>query len=194
MIAVLLESPAPSEGFWHKTVFDPTICWVFVTALGTIALVIVGYYQLAELVKTRKSQHADELHASFLTPRTRAILLLLQYHLLVFVNVSQFAIEPLPEQIVESSEVRRYLRVRRISAFEIIRLILNPLEYIAYLVEVGQISLNQVVSLFGLDIRTVGSDEAIWRFILALRQEHNNPYLFSKFEKLYEQMRRRLAQ
>ena len=192
MIAVVLQPPAPVEGFWHRTIFDPSIFWVFLTALATVALVIVGYYQLAELVRTRKSQHADELHAAFLTPGTHAILLLLQYHLLVFVNVSQFAIESLPEELLESSEFKQYFEVRRISASEVIRLLLNPLENIAYLVSVGQISFSQVFSLFGLDIRIVGSDQAIRQLIQALRQQQNNPHLFSEFEKLYERIRQQV--
>ncbi len=120
----------PPESFWHKTIFDPTIFWVMLTAVATVALVLVGYFQLAELVRTRKSEFAKKLHEDFSTPIERAVFSVIARKRLRFRNTRVFDVIPQETEVIEAIEYEITFTGETISTAEVTRVILNPLEYL----------------------------------------------------------------
>jgi hypothetical protein len=180
----------PPESFWHKSIFDPTIFWVMLTAVATVALVLVGYFQLAELVRTRKSEFIEKLHEDFSTPEERSVFSLIARGRLRFRDTRSFDVITQETDVIEEIEIEVEIEGERIRASEVTRLILNPLEYLAYMERSKTVILEQVVFLFGPTIRTVGGNEEIWKFINRLRMETVNPALFSQFERLYAKVQK----
>jgi hypothetical protein len=180
----------PPESFWHKTIFDPTIFWVMLTAVATVALVLVGYFQLAELVRTRKSEFAKKLHEDFSTPIERSVLLVIARKRLRYRNTQVFDVAPQETEVIEAIEYEITFTRETISTAEVMRVILNPLEYLGQMERHKTVTLEDVAVLFGSTIRTVGGNEEIWKFIHELRMQTNNPALFSEFEHLYAKVRK----
>ncbi len=180
----------PPESFWHKTIFDPTIFWVMLTAVATVALVLVGYFQLAELVRTRKSEFAKKLHEDFSTPIERSVFSVIATRRLRYRNTRVFDVIPQETEAIEAIEYEITFTRETISTAEVTRVILNPLEYLGRMERSKTVTLEDVVILFGSTIRAVGGNEEIWKFIRDLRMQTVNPALFSEFEHLYAKVRK----
>jgi len=160
------------------------------TAVATVALVLVGYFQLAELIRTRKSEFIEKLHEDFSTPEERSVFSLIARGRLRFRDTRSFDVITQETDVIEEIEIEVEIEGERIRASEVTRLILNPLEYLAYMERSKTVILEQVVFLFGPTIRTVGGNEEIWKFINRLRMETVNPALFSQFERLYAKVQK----
>jgi hypothetical protein len=142
----------PPESFWHKSIFDPTIFWVMLTALATVALVLVGYFQLAELVRTRKSEFVEKLHENFSTPEERSVFSLIARGRLRFRDTRFFDVITEEMDDVDQIDLVIEFASERIRTSEVERLILNPLEYLGYMEQSKAIIFNQVLFLFGTTI------------------------------------------
>ncbi len=180
----------PPESFWHKSIFDPTIFWVMLTALATVALVLVGYFQLAELVRTRKSEFVEKLHEDFSTPEERSVFSLIARGRLRFRDTRVFDVITQETDVVDEIEFVIEVAGERIRASEVARLILNPLEYLGYMEQSRAVIFEQVVFLFGTTILIVGGNEEIWKYIHQMRMQTENRALFIQFELLYAKVKK----
>jgi hypothetical protein len=57
--------------FVTKTIYDPEIFWVMITALATVTLVGVAYWQLRSLVRTSRSDFLHRVKKNFFTNEVR---------------------------------------------------------------------------------------------------------------------------
>ena len=158
------------------------------TALATVALVLVGYFQLAELVRTRKSEFVEKLHEDFSTPEERSVFSLIARGRLRFRDTRVFDVITEETNIVDDIEFVIELAGERIRTSEVARLILNPLEYLGYMERSRAVIFEQVVFLFGTTILIVGGNEEIWKYISQVRIRNENPALFREFEHLYRKI------
>ena len=160
------------------------------TAVATVALVLVGYFQLAELVRTRKSEFVKKLHEDFSTPIERSVFSVIATRRLRYRNTLVFDVVPQETEVIEAIEYEITFTRETISTAEITRVILNPLEYLGQMERHKTVTLEDVVVLFGSTIRTVGRNQEIWKFIHELRMQTHNPALFTEFEHLYAKVRK----
>jgi hypothetical protein len=157
--------------FLTKTLFDPGIFWVMVTALASIAVVIVAAVPLRSLANSRKTEVARRLREDFWTPRVRAMMFLVNHGLLEYeagplplFSFARISGDPAEIWIKQTLGDRTVL-----SIFEIDDELLNPLQEVATLAFVGAFSSNDVYGLFGNAMKSINEDEEIQKHILDMR-------------------------
>ena len=179
--------------FWVKSFCDEAIFWAMVTAVATVALILVGYFQLRELVRTRKADFAKKLSDDFFTPDVLRLLNLLSLRRLRFIKQGpqiyfqilppEIPEAPLPEELRETEE--------RVGVQAIVQYILNPLELIAYWERIHVITLEDASFLFGRAILLCGDNPEVMSLVQQERAAHRNPSLYVEFERLYGRLKRR---
>ena len=70
--------------FLTKSLFDPAIFWTLATALATMALILVAYWQLRSLARTSRSDFLFCLRNEFFTEESRRLIFLAEHELLEF--------------------------------------------------------------------------------------------------------------
>lgn len=181
--------------FLTKSIFDPVVFWTMVTAVTTAALVVVGYVQLRQLVKTGQAEFLDRLKRDFLTPETQGLLFLVRYRLLEFeVNAPpRFHIRPLPEGSLKQRFQQLQIREETVSVFGIDELLLIPLDDLASFEKTGSVDLSGIYQLFGRYILDIVDNEAIHEYLVWVRAHHGGSFafysdllvLFEKLKKLH---------
>jgi hypothetical protein len=179
-----------SREFWHSTLGDAAIFWAMITALATAALVIVGYVQLADLVRTRKSDFSERLYSSFFsTPEAAMLLVLIRYKLLILQDKVTFKVNQPSLEIIEQLDPDIKIEEERISAARVTRVILNPLEYVSTLVNHKAIDFSQAYLLFSSIVTACWKNEEIRKFIMLKREEISDA-LYQQAELFYEKVKR----
>jgi len=180
-------NPAELKPQWEwltRTVYDPSITWVAITAVATLVLVYLAAVPLRRLVKAKKTELAWRLRNDFLTPRVRDILYLIDHGML------EYQPDGPCFSFAGIDEVAR-LRVREsfgdtvlISAFEIDDDILNPLDEISALAFEGSLQMEDVYAIFGNFIGSTVQNGAILAHIRAVRTRPNASEAWLHMERI----------
>jgi hypothetical protein len=178
----------PEWKFLTDTFFEAAVFWVMITAVASIALVILG---VIPLIRSKKTELAESLKKDFWVREARVIWFLVGYHLFRFDPVSGlFAVtaagnDGLREQIRELLGERRFFTTAEVNNF-----LLNPLEQMAMFAHIKAIRIEDAYILFGDYVSVVVNDDAIATYILFVRERDGNPNAFNSLTRLYEELGR----
>jgi hypothetical protein len=193
--------------FLTKTIYDPAIFWVMVTAVATVALVFatIGlvWIGLVPLVRSKKAALAERFKEELLTPSAQGIFFLAAHGFLTFVidrqsgdrEMGYFAIIKLNENIMQQRLDQMFGEQRIVMTFEMDDEILAPLEEVAYYEKRGEVEFDDVYRIFGDYIDVCWSNKEIVRYIDWLRERmkidayKNMEALHTRLRKHYEKLR-----
>jgi hypothetical protein len=88
--------------FWLKTFQEPANLWAMLTAITTIGLVAVAYWQLSDLAQTSRSDFMYKLKQDFFTAEARRLVFLVDNDLLEFKLATVPYFEIVSPQAVET--------------------------------------------------------------------------------------------
>lgn len=168
----------PEWEWFTKTVYDPAIFWVMVTALATIALVVVTILLVVvgaiPLVRARKAELAEGFRAELWTPSARKIFFLASHGFLDFkVDATTkrgffMIIEP-QENIIKQRLGQIFEDQRIVLTFEMDDEFLQPLEELAHYEEKKVLDFEDVYRMFADYVDVAMSNSAIKQYIAWLR-------------------------
>jgi hypothetical protein len=182
---VISSTMKPEWEFLTKTIYDPEVFWVMVTAVATIFLVFLAAIPLRSLAKTRRTELARRLRDDFSTDRTRAIIFLIDHNLLDydteipcfrFGKIRGDPAEDFVTQILGESEV--------LSIFEVDDTILNPLEEVAVLAIAKSVNLEDAYALFGNVVQSTIQNEAIQKHVRDVRSCEGSAKAWINLERI----------
>jgi len=161
----------PQWEWLTRTVYDPSVTWVAITATLTLVLAICALIPLWSVARTKKTELAWRLRDDFWTARVKAILFLVNHGMLrymsgnppyfTFAAISSDPARPLIQEALGD-------RVE-ISSFEIDDELLNPLNEAAALAFEHSISFEDVYALFGNFIKSISQNEEVQKHIAHIR-------------------------
>lgn len=168
----------PEWEWLTKTLYDPAVFWVMVTAIATIALVVVTLFLVVvgaiPLVRARKAELAEDFRAELLTPSARRIFFLASHGFLEF-KVDQttkrgffMIIEP-QENIIKQRLEQIFEDQRIVLTFEMDDDFLQPLEELAHYEEKKVLDFKDVYRMFADYVDVAMSNSAIKQYIEWLR-------------------------
>jgi len=176
----------PELEFLTKTIYDPAVFWVMITAVATIFLVILAAVPLRDLAKTRRTDLVRHLRADFWTLRMRAIMFLIDHNLIEYqedaIPFFSFARPSDNPARVWLSQIWGDTVV--LSTFEIDDELLNPLEEVAILAFAKSISFKDVSALFGNFMRSTSENEEIRRDVQDVRRRQESANAWMNLERI----------
>jgi hypothetical protein len=184
--------------FFTQTVYDPAIFWSMIAALAslgtTIATGLLVYYAavpIRRLVKDRKTELAWRLHDSFLTPRVRAILFLIDHNILQYQKAGgpHFSFATIDE--IDQLSIRAALGdVVVISIFEVDDAILNRLEEVALREYDKSLEFQDIYEIFGNFIGSTMNNKAIKEHIEDVRSRPNAKDAWTRLELIVPRLKK----
>jgi len=168
----------PEWEWLTKTIYDPAIFWVMVTAIATIALVVVTIFLVVvgaiPLVRARRAQLAEEFRAELLTPSARKIFFLASHGFLEFkvddtTKRGFFMIIEPQENIIKQRLEQIFDEQRIVLTFEMDDEFLQPLEELAHYEENKVVDFKDVYRMFADYVDVAMSNSAIRQYITWLR-------------------------
>jgi hypothetical protein len=176
----------PEWDFLTKSIYDPEVFWVMVTAVATVFLVILAAVPLWSLAKTRRTDLVRRLKDDFWTTRVKAIMFLIDHNLIEytedqmpffsFARISNDPARGLLSQTLGDTVV--------LSAFEIDDEILNPLEEVATLAFAKSIAFEDVYAFFGNVIESTVENKEIQKHIGDVRTHRGDANAWRNIERI----------
>jgi hypothetical protein len=194
----------PEWEFLTKTIFDPGVFWLMVTAVATVALVLatVGlvWIGLIPLVRSKKAELAERFKEELLTASSQEIFFLAAHGFLTFVvdkqptgrEIGYFSIIKLNENIMQQRLDQMFGEQRIVMTFEMDDEILAPLEEVAYYEKHGEIEFEDVYRIFGDYIDVCWSNGEIVKYISWLRRTAKAD-AYKNMEALHYRIRKHYA-
>jgi hypothetical protein len=180
--------PEPEWEFLTKTIFDPTIFWAMLTAVATVFLVLFAAWPLRGIAKTRRTELVRHLKEDFLTPRTKAIMFLINHNLIDYEPDADttpfFTFARISGESAQGRIQGTFGETAVLSIFEIDDDILNPLEEVAVLAFAKSITFEDVYALFGNFMQSVAQNEAIQRHIRDMRTNRGAANAYRNLERI----------
>jgi hypothetical protein len=192
--------------FLTKTIYDPEVFWVMVTALMT-ALLVIGTFVLARMsylplvkaqqdeIRTRRAVLAERFRDELLQPAAQKIFFLAAHGFLQFeVNrrndedhigyFTMFHVEPnilqqRLDQITEGQQI--------VMTFEMDDRILSPLQEVAYYEARGAIDFEDVFRIFADHIDVCFANKEIVKYVAWIRERA--PAVYKDLEKLHKKIK-----
>jgi hypothetical protein len=176
--------------FWMKTLQDPGIFWAMLTAITTVALAAVAYWQLSDLAQTNRSDFIYKLKEDFFTDEARRLVFLVDNDLL------QFKVATIPYfeiAIPEDAETRKRIEELGIvgstlSTYLVDDVLLGPLEDVGVLLKLGRISLRETYEHFDSYVQNCANDNAIQDYLSWSREGEDNEDVYDNFQELSERL------
>jgi len=182
---------------YYRHLFDWNSLWSALTALGTLALVVVAYKQIQSLIKTNEDANRTatedflyKLKKDFFTREARTLLTLLEIDSLKFEEISEdkdFRIfkviipDNIKKYIKDSIDTKKtYYTTQEIDDF-----LLQHLEDLGLLFYKGMITIEDADQQFEYYLKTIFEDNEIKAYINWAREQANDNDIYSKFELLY---------
>jgi hypothetical protein len=178
----------PEWEFLTKSIYDPGIFWVMVTAVATLCLVILAAIPLRDLARARRTELVRHLKDDFVTPQIKAIMFLLNHNLIEyredprstpFFSFARISNDPAQGRIRETLGDRVVL-----SAFEVDDDLLNPLEEVAVLAFAKSIAFEDVYALFGTFMKSTVENEAIQKHVRDVRRNQGAANAWMNLERI----------
>jgi hypothetical protein len=170
---------------------DWNLIWVFVTALATVLLAVVGWIQLSALAQTGKDTFLHDLKKDFFSPEERNLMFLMENKFIFFKKepfgdkfpeIALFKVE-MPNEIAKVTPViKEYYTTQEVDDF-----ILQHFEDLGLLFEKKRLNLYQIDQSFGYYVTTVYENPEIVKYIEWARKDDND--IYSKFEMLYNELK-----
>ena len=133
-----------------KTVYDPTIFWAMITAVATVVLLFVAYFQLRSLARTSRSDFLYRLKKDFFTQDVRRLLFLVEHDCLEFQEkeIPHFKIVGRAQPIVAERMKDLGIEGDSVSTYSMEDVLLGPLEDLGFLEKRGMVDFEEVYEAF----------------------------------------------
>ncbi len=133
-----------------KTVYDPTIFWAMITAVATVVLLFVAYFQLRSLARTSRSDFLYRLKKDFFTQEVRRLLFLVERGCLEFheKEIPYFKIVGRDRPIVVERMKELEIQGDSVSTYRMEDVLLGPLEDLGFLEKRGMVDFQEVYEAF----------------------------------------------
>jgi len=184
-----------------ETTFDRTAFWTFISAIATVAVAFIAWYQLKGLKKVSQADFIKKFNDDFFNPMNRAFILLCDNDALIYREKdikysSTGEPEPFPFFEVDQFIIKQLPIDKNLSREERIRHTYMPYEiddFLGYFEDVGKfekkefIEIEDVYDSFGWYISKVWKNKEIEKY-LATQTNPNNDlfansrYIFNKCE------------
>jgi hypothetical protein len=165
--------------------------WEPITAISTVALFVIGYWQLYKLNQTTSADFLHHFVVDFFTPETRYLIMLFDMGWITFDSKDPIAKFHISKDN-EAKKVANELDIKRsfYTAYEIDDLLLGQFEDIAVLVHKKVVQIDMVYSTLSWYLYTIWKNKEIEEYIKWHRKQKNCSdvykyidYLMDEFDK-----------
>lgn len=167
--------------------------WIFITAIATVGLAIIGRRQLNDLNKTAKSDFLNKLKNEFFTKDSRALLILLETSSLYFnkeTGIDNFGVfeirisKELDKYLNQSFDPeRKYYYTQEMDDF-----LLGHLEDAGLLLKTGRITIEDANQQFQYYVNTVYDNKQIQEYIQWAKEQAGDDDIYSGLKYIYEEL------
>jgi hypothetical protein len=176
--------------FCLKSLQEPGNFWAMLTAVTTVVLALIAYWQLGDLARTGKSDFLYKLKKDFFTDDARRLMFLIDNDLLEFCSeeISYFQIlkPKSPEAEIRLSELG--ITGSGVSTYLIDDVLLGPLEDVGFLLKRDLLSRDEVYEQFDSYVQACGDNDAIRAYLKFSRTGEGNEDVYDGFQYLYDQL------
>ncbi|HEY4905273.1 MAG TPA: hypothetical protein VIH89_17480 [Candidatus Sulfotelmatobacter sp.] len=175
--------------FWLRTFQDPGNVWAMITAITTVALVLVAYWQLRALARTSRSEFLYKLKRDFFTDEARRLIFLAENDLLEFqsADISYFRIVQVSAE-TQSRLAELGIAGSTISAYQVDDALLGPLEDVGILLRSNLVSLNEAYEQFESYVQICAESKAMGAYLESARTGEGNEDVYDGIQYLYERL------
>jgi len=182
----------PAFEFLTRTLFDPAIFWAMVTAVATIVLILVAYWQLKSLAKTSRSDFLYRLKSDFFSKEARQLIFLAEYNLLKFQaqdEVPHFEIIGRERPGVADRMKELGIEGNSISVYLVDDVLLGPMEDIGVLEKLGLVTIEEVYEVFVTYINICVESLPLKEYLAWSRKDPQDEDVYDNLFRLYEKLK-----
>jgi hypothetical protein len=175
-----------------KTFADPAIFWSMVTALATIVLICVAYWQLRSLARTSRSDFVYRLKSDFFTDEARRLICLAEHDMLKFHDAGKIPyFEIVGQGAVGVADRLKELGVegKTVSVYLVDDKLLGPLEDIGVLEKLGLVSLEEVYEVFVTYIEICVESAGLKEYLAWSRKDPDDEDVYDNLNRLYKKLK-----
>lgn len=183
--------------FLRTTFSDPAIFWAMVTALATISLIYVAWWQLRSIARTSRSDFLYRLKSDFFTDEARRLVFLAENELLKFHPEDQIPyFEILRSGGPGGADRMRELSIEgnTISVYLVDDTLLGPMEDIGVLEKLGQVSLEEVYEVFVTYLNICVESPGLKEYLEWSRKDPEDYDVYDNLLHLYEKLKEKTPQ
>jgi len=190
----------PEWEFWIKTLLDPAIFWLALTAIATVSLVVATialvWIGLIPLVRSKKAELAERFREELLSPPAQTIFFLAAHGFLKFAlykradgsEIPYFEIIKPTENIMLERLSQIFGNQRIVMTFEMDDRLLAPLDELAYYEKRGEIEFEDAYRIFADYIDVCWRNKELVEYVEWARK-HLKPDLYANMEELHKKIR-----
>jgi len=183
----------PAYEFLTRTLFDPAIFWAMVTAVATIVLILVAYWQLRSLAKTSRSDFLYRLKSDFFNEEARRLVFLAEYDLLKFHAQDQVPyFEIIGRERPGIADRMRELGIAgdSISVYLVDDVLLGPMEDVGVLEKLGLVTLEEVYEVFVTYINICVESIPLKEYLAWSCKDPQDDDVYDNLFHLYERLKK----
>lgn len=182
----------PEWEFLTKTIYDPGVFWVMLTAISTVVLVIVAWSQLRSLAKTSRSDFLYKLKKDFFTDEARRMIFLFEQGLVEFQPGEMPYFKVVAREQAGLSARMKELGIvgHSVSAYAVDDALLGPMEDLGVLEELGLVNLREVYEVFVTYINICVESEAMKEYLGYCRRDPSDEDVYDNLLRLYRRLKR----
>jgi len=176
----------------YKSVSDPSVFWAMITAIATIALIAVAYWQLSNLAQTSRSDFLYRLKKDFFTDDARRLIFLAEHELLEFHEQEIPHFEIIGREKISVIERMRELGIKgdSVSVYLVDDALFGPIEDLGVLEKLGLVSLQEVYEAFVTYINICVESEPLKAYLDWSRKDAEDDDVYDNLLNLYNKLKK----
>jgi hypothetical protein len=175
-----------------RSICDPGIFWVMLTAVATLLLAWIAFKQLGGLADTSRADFVFRLKSEFFNEKSRRLIFLIEEDLLEFVPEGEsgyFLIKGYSSEDTRARISHLGFEGPKISSQEIDDLILGILEDVGLFQRKGVIDLEDVYVIFDTYVMDCLDSQAIEEYLKFSREGGENRDVWAEFRLLAKRLK-----
>jgi hypothetical protein len=177
--------------FLAKTLADPATFWAMVSAVATVVVTVVAYWQLRSLAQTSRSDFLYRLKKDFFTTEARQLIFLAEHELLEFheAGIPHFAIIGRDRPGVAQQFKALGIEGDTISAYAVDDVLLGPIEDMGVLESLGLLSLREIYEAFVTYINICVESQPLRKYLDFSRKDPEDDDVYDHLLRLYQKLK-----
>jgi len=178
--------------------WDCNCIWGAITAIATLLVAVVGFYQLRALNNTNRATFLQNLKNDFFTDYERRLIFLLEDGFLLFRGISPneattsfefyYFISAIPENAKLYIEDQVLATRQFYTTQEIDDYLLQHFEDLGLLYEKKIVSKYEIEQTFGYYLKLCWENEEIQKYIRYVQEATGDPDIYSKFKMICDEL------
>jgi hypothetical protein len=177
--------------FLLRTFSDPATFWAMVTAVATVIVTLVAYWQLRSLAQTSRSDFLYRLKKDFFTTEARQLIFLAEHDLMKFHKgkIPHFEIVGHDNPGVMERMKELGIIGITISTYAVDDALLGPMEDMGVLESMGLLSLKEIYEAFVTYINICVESQPLKEYLDFSRENPEDSDVYDHLLRLYKKLK-----